>query len=69
VQGVQREPAELHRIFYATRCGRKLDKLGYIRFRHWRIYGEHGLARRQAAFGCTLLADPVPLRRALSAVH
>jgi hypothetical protein len=49
VQGVQREPTELHRIFYATRFGRKLDKLGYIRFRHWRIYGEHGLARRQAA--------------------
>jgi len=60
VQGVQREPAELHRVFYATRGGRKLDKLGYIRFRHWRIYGEHGLARRQAAvwlYGETLLLE------------
>jgi hypothetical protein len=60
VQGVQREPAELHRIFYATRFGRTLDKLGYVRFRHWRIYGEHGLARRQAAvflYGETLLLE------------
>jgi hypothetical protein len=45
VQRTQRDPAELHRIFYAARFSRKLDKLGYVRFRHWRIYGEHGLAR------------------------
>jgi putative transposase len=60
VQGVQRDPSELHRIFYATRFGRRLDKLGYVRFRHWRIYGEHGLARRQAAvwlYGETLLLE------------
>jgi len=60
VQGKQRDPAELHRIFYATRSGRKLDKLGYVRFRHWRIYGEQGLARRQAAvwlYGETLLLE------------
>lgn len=49
VHGMQRDPAELHRIFYATRFGRTLNKLGYVRFRHWRIYGEQGLARRQAA--------------------
>jgi hypothetical protein len=49
VQGVQRDPAELHRIFYATRFGRKLDKLDYVRFRHWRMYGERGVARRHAA--------------------
>jgi len=49
IQGVQRDLAELHRIFYATRFGRTLDKFGYVRFRHWRMYGEHGLARRQAA--------------------
>jgi len=58
VQGVQRDPAELHRIFYATRFGRTLDKRGYVRFRHWRIYGEHGLARQRAAvwlYGETLL--------------
>lgn len=60
VQGTQRDPAELHRIFYATRFGRKLDKLGYVRFRHWRIYGEHGLAHRQAAvwlYGETLVLE------------
>jgi hypothetical protein len=60
VQGAQRDPAELHRIFYATRFGRTLDKLGYVRFRHWRIYGEHGLARRRAAvwlYGETLLLE------------
>jgi hypothetical protein len=60
VQGTQRDPAELHRIFYATRFGRRVDKLGYVRFRHWRIYGEHGLARRQAAvwlYGETLLLE------------
>jgi len=60
VQGAERDPAELHRIFYATRFGRTLDKLGYVRFRHWRIYGEYGLARRQAAvwlYGETLLLE------------
>ncbi len=60
VQGVQRDRAALHRIFYATRFGRKLDKLGYIRFRHWRMYGERGLARRQAAvwlYGETLVLE------------
>ena len=60
VQGVQRDTAELHRIFYATRFGRTLDNLGYVRFRHWRIYGEHGLARRRTAvwlYGETLLLE------------
>jgi transposase InsO family protein len=60
VQGTQRDPAELHRIFYTTRFGRKLDTLGYVRFRHWRIYGERGLPRRQAAiwlYGETLLLE------------
>lgn len=49
VQGGQRDPAQLHRIFYSTRFGRILDKLGYVRFRHWRLYGEQGLARKTAA--------------------
>jgi hypothetical protein len=60
VQGTQRNPAELHRIFYATRFGRKVDKLGYVRFRHWRIYGERGLARHPATvwlYGETLLLE------------
>ena len=42
-------PEELHRLFYRTRFGRKLDKLGYVRFRHWQVYGERGLARERAA--------------------
>ena len=60
VQGTQREPAELHRTFYATRFGRTLDRVGYVRFRHWRLYGEYGVAGRQAAvwlYGETLLLE------------
>lgn len=60
VQGAQRDPAQLHRTFYTTRFGRKLDKLGYVRFRHWRIYGERGLAGRSGAiwlYGETLLLE------------
>lgn len=60
VHGMQRDPAELHRIFYTTRFGRTLDTLGYVRFRHWRIYGEQGLARQRAAvwlYGETLLLE------------
>ena len=41
--------AELQRIFSTTRFGRKLNKLGYLRFRHWRLYGERGLASDQVA--------------------
>ena len=51
---------QLHRIFYRTRFGRKLDKLGYVRFRHWRIYGERGLATEHAAvwlYGETLTIE------------
>ena len=36
-------PEELHRIFYATRFGRTLNRFGYARFRHWRVYAERGL--------------------------
>jgi putative transposase len=39
----------LHRVFYATRFGRTLDRAGYVRFRHWRLYGEAGLAGDRAA--------------------
>ena len=49
VSGRQVTPEELHRLFYRTRFGRKLDRLGYVRFRHWRVYGEHGLAKEHAA--------------------
>ncbi len=49
VTGTQHTQEELHRIFYTTRFARRLDKLGYVRFRHWRIYGEQGAVNRQAA--------------------
>ncbi len=34
----------LHRVFYTLRFGRVLDARGYARFRHWKVYGERGLA-------------------------
>ena len=49
VSGQLVAPEDLHRIFYATRFGRRLDRAGYVRFRHWRVYGERGLAGDAAA--------------------
>ncbi len=49
VHGRQFEPEKLNRVFYSTRFGRKLNALGYVRFRHWRVYGEMGLAGEHAA--------------------
>jgi hypothetical protein len=31
------------RVLYATQFTRYLDKQGYVRFKHWRLFGEHGL--------------------------
>ena len=39
----------LHRAFFCTHFSRVLDELGYARFRHWRVYGEEGLARCEVA--------------------
>ncbi len=36
----------LHRVFYTVRFGRILGSEGYARFRHWKVYGERGLAGR-----------------------
>lgn len=49
VHGRAFSPEGLHRIFYATRFGRRVDRLGYVRFRHWRVYGERGVAGEHAA--------------------
>jgi hypothetical protein len=49
VNGRVFSPEQLDRIFYATRFGRRLDRAGYVRFRHWRLYGEEGLSGRRAA--------------------
>ena len=43
------DESALHYAFYATRFGRKLDKAGYVRFRHYRLYAEPGLERRRVA--------------------
>jgi hypothetical protein len=43
-----RTPEQLHRIFYATRHLRRLDRLGYVHFRRWKLYGEETLARYPA---------------------
>ena len=47
---------------------RVLDALGYARFKHWRVYGEEGLAGRKAALwlaaeSLTLEYDGEPLAR------
>lgn len=41
-------PEDLERAFFSTRHLRTLDDLGYVRFDHWRVYGEEGLAKREA---------------------
>lgn len=46
---VRHHPKDLERAFFSTRFTRRLDTLGYARFRHWRIYGEEGLARCEVA--------------------
>jgi hypothetical protein len=49
VTGQRWEPEALHVAFYTTRFGRRLDRLGYVRFRQYRLYGEPGLARGHVA--------------------
>ena len=49
VSGVRHREEELGSAFFSARFVRVLDSLGYARFRHWRIYGEEGLAGREAA--------------------
>jgi transposase len=41
-------PDVLHRIFHTTRFTRHVDAAGYVQFRHWRIYGEYGVAGQDA---------------------
>jgi hypothetical protein len=48
VTGVRYLPEDLERAFFSTRHSRTLDDFGYIRFDHWRVYGEEGLAKREA---------------------
>jgi transposase len=48
VQGTWCDPADLDRLF-RLRATRVLNAHGYVRFRHWRLYGERGLAGARAA--------------------
>ncbi len=34
----------LSRALYATQFTRRIDKHGYIKFKHWKFFGENGLA-------------------------
>jgi putative transposase len=49
VSGVRHREEELRRAFFSARFVRVLDSLGYATFRRWRVYGEEGLAGREAA--------------------
>ncbi len=48
VQGAWCDPANLDRLF-RLRSTRVLNAGGSLRFRHWRLYGERGLAGERAA--------------------
>lgn len=48
VHGGWCDAVELNRLF-RLRAQRRLDASGFVRFRHWRIYGERGLAGHEAA--------------------
>src|SRR5215207_1003679 len=45
---VRYRPEDLKRAFFSSRFTRILDDLGYARFRHWRLYGEEGLPKKEA---------------------
>ncbi len=49
--GVRHRPEDLERAFFSTRFTRVLDASGYARLKHWKIYAEEGLARREVALG------------------
>jgi hypothetical protein len=48
VQGAWCDPPDLDRLF-RLRATRMLNAHGCVRFRHWRLYGERGLAGSRAA--------------------
>jgi transposase len=48
VQGLWCDPTDLDRVF-RLRATRRLNAHGCVRFRHWRLYGERGLAGARAA--------------------
>lgn len=60
VRGRSIDEGQLHRVFYTLRFGRVLDGGGYARLRHWKVYGERGLARQPVGvwlYGAQLLVE------------
>jgi transposase len=49
IQGTVYPEAVLHRVLYAVQLVRQVDHHGYVRVRHWRFYGERGLAGKAVA--------------------
>ncbi len=49
VPGARYGKEDLDRAFFSTRFLRVLDASGYATWRRWRVYGEEGLAGRDAA--------------------
>jgi putative transposase len=49
VRVVRHHPLDLSRAFFSTMLVRRLDASGYARVKHWRVYAEEGLARREVA--------------------
>jgi hypothetical protein len=46
VKGTVYPEKVLNRILFATRYTRHLNRYGYLRFQHWKFYGEYGLAEK-----------------------
>lgn len=49
ISGMRPHPKDLERAFFSTRFARKLDASGYATLMRWRVYGEEGLAAKEAA--------------------
>ena len=59
IHGAWCDPADLDRLF-RLRAQRRVDAQGFVRYRHWRLYGERGLIGADAAvwlFGDTLTIE------------
>jgi len=48
VTGMRFHPRDLERAFFSEHHARVLDPLGYVTLMRWRIYGEEGLAGKEA---------------------
>jgi len=46
---LRHHPGDLERASFSTTFVQRLDLLGYARLKHWRIYGEEGLARGEVS--------------------